>query len=81
MAPKKHNTSKKQKTSGAGTSRAQESYDQTHFNGPEKQQRFDKLMERRVLPERIFAINPEGEYKSLCDLWREHKWMKLLKPH
>ncbi|KAL5058041.1 hypothetical protein RYX36_029645 [Vicia faba] len=58
MAPKKDDTSKKQKTSGDGTSSAQESYDQTRFNGPKQQQRFDKLMERRVLAERIFYLNP-----------------------
>ncbi|KAL5067547.1 hypothetical protein RYX36_018434 [Vicia faba] len=81
MAPKKDNTFKKQKTYGAGTSRAHESYYQTRFNGPERQQRFDELMERRVLLERIFALNAEGNYRSLCDLWREHKWTKLLKPH
>ncbi|KAL5056477.1 hypothetical protein RYX36_037159 [Vicia faba] len=81
MPPKKDNTFKKQKTFGAGTSRAQESYDKTRFNGPKQQQRFEKLMERRVLDERIFSINPEGGYKSLCDLWREYKWTKLLKPH
>ena len=38
-------------------------------------------MERRVLAERIFDLNPEGDYRSLCDLWRERKWTKLLKPH
>ncbi|KAL5078007.1 hypothetical protein RYX36_016991 [Vicia faba] len=81
MAQKNDNTSKKQKTSGAGTSRAQKSYDQTRFNGLEQQQRFDELMERRVLAERIFDLNPEGDYRSLCDLWRERKWTKLLKPH
>ncbi|KAL5073901.1 hypothetical protein RYX36_012885 [Vicia faba] len=59
MAPKRDNTSKKQNQSGAGTSRAQESYDQTRFNGPEQQQRFDELMERCILPEIIFSINPE----------------------
>ncbi|KAL5100989.1 hypothetical protein RYX36_005316 [Vicia faba] len=81
MAPKKENTSKKQKTFGAGTSRAQESSDQTRFNGPEQQQRFEELMERRVLAERIFDLSPEGDYRSLCDFSRERKWTKLLKPH
>ena len=38
-------------------------------------------MERRVLAERIFALNTEGDYIFLCDLWRERKWTKLLKPH
>ncbi|KAL5065077.1 hypothetical protein RYX36_026814 [Vicia faba] len=59
MAPKKDNTSKKQKTFGAGTSRAHESYNQTRFNGPEQQQRFNELMERCVLAERIFDLNLE----------------------
>ncbi|KAL5068706.1 hypothetical protein RYX36_019593 [Vicia faba] len=81
MAPKKDNTYKKKKTSGDSTSRAHESYDQTRFNGPEQQQRFDEMMERRVLDERIFDLNSEGDYRSLCDLWRERKWKKLLKPH
>ncbi|KAL5100947.1 hypothetical protein RYX36_005274 [Vicia faba] len=40
MAPTKDNTSKKKKTSGAGRSRAQKSYDQTRFNGPEQQKGF-----------------------------------------
>ncbi|KAL5052877.1 hypothetical protein RYX36_033559, partial [Vicia faba] len=75
------NTSKKQKPFGAGTSRAQESYNPTRFNGLGKQQRFDELMERRVLAERIFNLNPEGGYRSLCDLCREYKWTKLLKHH
>ncbi|KAL5100000.1 hypothetical protein RYX36_004327 [Vicia faba] len=69
------------KTFGAGTSRAHESYDQTRFNGPKQQQRFDELMERRVLAERIFYLNHEGDYRSLCYLWRERKWTKLLKPY
>ncbi|KAL5071084.1 hypothetical protein RYX36_021971, partial [Vicia faba] len=38
-------------------------------------------MERRVLVERIFDLSPECDYRSLCDLWRERKWMKLLNPH
>ncbi|KAL5066110.1 hypothetical protein RYX36_027847 [Vicia faba] len=74
MAPKKDNTSKKQNTSGAGTSRAHESYDQTRFNGPKQQQ-------RRVLAENIYDLNSEGDYTSLCDFWRERKWTKLMKPH
>ncbi|KAI5416643.1 hypothetical protein KIW84_041610 [Lathyrus oleraceus] len=81
MAPKRDVTTKKQKTTGAGTSRGQESLDQTKFLKPEQHDRHQELIGRSIWYERIFEINPEGSYRSLNALWSSLKWDKLLNPH
>lgn len=81
MAPKRDVTTKKQKTSGAGTSRWQESFDQTKFLEQEQHDKYQELIGRSIWYERIFEINPEGSYRSLNALWSTRKWDKLLIPH
>ncbi|CAI8589655.1 unnamed protein product [Vicia faba] len=81
MAPKRNEASKKQKTSGAGTSREEQTFDQTRFIGPEQEERYTKLVGRSIWYERIFDINLEGTYKSLPGIWTSQKWDKLLNPH
>ncbi|KAL5054810.1 hypothetical protein RYX36_035492 [Vicia faba] len=81
MAPKRDVASKKQKTSGDGTSRGQQPFDQKIFLGPEQEERYQELIGRSILYERIFDINPEGTYRSLPEMWTNHKWDKLVKPH
>ncbi|KAL5095922.1 hypothetical protein RYX36_000249, partial [Vicia faba] len=81
MAPKKDVASKKYKISRACSSGAQETFDQTKFFEAEQQDRYEELIGRNIVYERIFETNPQGKYKDLSELWTNHKWVTLLNHH
>src|SRR4051812_34995178 len=80
MASKRTVASKKQKTT-AGTSRTQQSYDQTRFLGQQNEERYHELADRTIWYERIFNLNPQGDCGALTEAWTDRKWEKLLDPH
>ncbi|KAL5079176.1 hypothetical protein RYX36_007597, partial [Vicia faba] len=41
--------------------KAQETFDQTKFFGAEQQDRYEELIGRNIVYERIFEINPQGK--------------------
>ncbi|KAL5056471.1 hypothetical protein RYX36_037153, partial [Vicia faba] len=55
-------------------------FDNTHFIGPLEQARFYNLVERQIWPEKIFTLNPQGDYRYFMDDMEKRKWGVLLNP-
>ncbi|MCI50457.1 hypothetical protein A2U01_0071701, partial [Trifolium medium] len=75
MAPKKpiSSTSKKQKTV-ASSSQPPQDFESNRFLGQEQYERYKVLEKRKIWPERVFDIHPEGEYRSFADIIDDRKW-------
>ena len=55
-------------------------FDNTRFIGPLQQARFYSLAERQIWPEKIFTLNPQGDYRYFMDGMEKRKWGVLLTP-
>ncbi|KAL5098199.1 hypothetical protein RYX36_002526 [Vicia faba] len=55
-------------------------FDNTLFIGPLQQARFYSLAERQIWPEKIFTLNPQGDYQYFMDDMEKRKWGVLLTP-
>ncbi|KAL5064190.1 hypothetical protein RYX36_025927, partial [Vicia faba] len=55
-------------------------FNNTHFIGPLQQTRFYSLVKRQIWPEKIFTLNPQGDYQYFMDNMEKRKWGVLLTP-
>ncbi|KAL5067888.1 hypothetical protein RYX36_018775 [Vicia faba] len=55
-------------------------FDNTRFIGPTQQAQFYRLAERQIWPEKIFTLNPQGDYRYFVDDIEKRKWGVLLTP-
>ncbi|KAL5056069.1 hypothetical protein RYX36_036751, partial [Vicia faba] len=55
-------------------------FDNTRFIGPLHQARFYSLAERQIWPEKIFSLNPQGDYRYFVDDMEKRKCGVLLTP-
>ncbi|KAL5069458.1 hypothetical protein RYX36_020345 [Vicia faba] len=52
----------------------------SRFIGPLQQARFYSLVECQIWPEKIFTLNPQGDYRYFLDNMEKRKWGVLLTP-
>ncbi|KAL5071874.1 hypothetical protein RYX36_022761 [Vicia faba] len=55
-------------------------FNNTHFIGPLQEARYYSLDERQIWPEKIFTLNPQGDYQYFVDDMEKIKWGVLLNP-
>ncbi|KAL5102460.1 hypothetical protein RYX36_006787 [Vicia faba] len=55
-------------------------FDNTRFIGPLQQGYFDDLVQRQIWTEKIFTLNPQGDYGEFMEKTDKQKWDPLLNP-
>lgn len=82
MAPKKPvNTGKRKKGDASSSQRPRnQPYDHERFKSRYHQDRYRELLKLSMWPEKVFNINPHGDYKDFLKLLLDQGWERLLQP-
>ncbi|KAL5076950.1 hypothetical protein RYX36_015934 [Vicia faba] len=55
-------------------------FDNTRFIGPLQQARVYELVKRKIWSEKIFTLNPQGDYRDIMESLNNWRWDTLLTP-
>ncbi|MCH90868.1 hypothetical protein A2U01_0011791, partial [Trifolium medium] len=82
MAPKRPvaNPSKRGRTGAGSSSRSGHGFDDFKFKSEESWLRFQQLEGRKIWPEVIFDVSPNGPYQRFVEIIEGRGWGKLISP-